>query len=536
MRFTTGSSAALVAALNVALMAAWPVGATVAVPAASTAAPTCQGLPATIVGTAGDDDLTGTSGSDVIVGGAGADTIDARGGDDVVCGGADGDDLRGGAGDDALDAGSPDQDPGSVDLLDGGPDDDTLRGNVETFADYRDATAGVRVDLGAGRATGMGTDMLIGVPDLYGSPFADVLVGNAGANEIRGGEGADEIRGLAGHDDLYTNAYLGDDGAADRLFAGPNAASDANEGDVAVLDGGGGRVQMSSGFNIVDGETDAGTVIVGGPGTDYIRPEGSFTAYGGDGTDDIFGGYDDDEVIAGYGQAGDDQVAGHGRLIGGQGDDTLSPRFVAGAAAGADGGPGRDTLEVGWPGSRLDVRMAPLRYRLDLADWRRPAWSSIEKYGWGLPATTTITGSPRDDIPIDAQYSFVEESLTVRMGGGDDRIAVRARTWDIDLGSGDDTLAAIFGDGPVRGGAGDDRMRFLRLRAGQGATFDGGAGDDELIGDDGRDRLAGGDGNDVMRGEDAADRLYGGPGIDSAYGGAGNDRCRAERRTACEAR
>ncbi len=85
--------------------------AALAVPAvpSSAAEATCEGQPATIVGTEGADDLVGTSGPDVIVGLGGDDRIDALAGEDVVCGGA-GDDtilggrrvdrLVGGAGDD----------------------------------------------------------------------------------------------------------------------------------------------------------------------------------------------------------------------------------------------------------------------------------------------------------------------------------------------------------------------------------------------------------------------------------------------------
>jgi hypothetical protein len=51
----------------------------------------CDGLPATIVGTSGDDNLTGTAGDDVIVGLAGNDVIQGLAGNDRICGG-DGDD------------------------------------------------------------------------------------------------------------------------------------------------------------------------------------------------------------------------------------------------------------------------------------------------------------------------------------------------------------------------------------------------------------------------------------------------------------
>ena len=92
--------------------------------------PACQGRPATVVGTPGDDRLAGTPGADVIVGLDGDDKISARGGNDLVCAG-DGDDkvvggggkdvLRGEAGDDRLAGGS------GRDRLVGGPGRDRVR-------------------------------------------------------------------------------------------------------------------------------------------------------------------------------------------------------------------------------------------------------------------------------------------------------------------------------------------------------------------------------------------------------------------------
>ncbi len=66
----------------------------------------CDGVAATIVGSAGDDDLVGTPGDDVIVGLGGDDRIDGRAGNDLICGGAGRDVLIGGRGDDAISGGA----------------------------------------------------------------------------------------------------------------------------------------------------------------------------------------------------------------------------------------------------------------------------------------------------------------------------------------------------------------------------------------------------------------------------------------------
>lgn len=84
--------------------------------------PKCMGEPATIVGTAGDDQLSGTAGDDVIVGRGGNDTIYGRGGDDIICAGPGDDTVYGGTGNDILLGAS------GNDTLEGNAGDDILKG------------------------------------------------------------------------------------------------------------------------------------------------------------------------------------------------------------------------------------------------------------------------------------------------------------------------------------------------------------------------------------------------------------------------
>jgi hypothetical protein len=84
--------------------------------------PVCFGRAATMVGTAGPDNLVGTAGPDVILGMGGDDTISGLGGDDRLCGGGGADVLLGGDGDDRLRGGVGD------DRLEGGPGADILKG------------------------------------------------------------------------------------------------------------------------------------------------------------------------------------------------------------------------------------------------------------------------------------------------------------------------------------------------------------------------------------------------------------------------
>jgi hypothetical protein len=91
--------------------------------------PTCNGRPATIVGTPGNDGLFGTRGDDVIVGLGGNDQIYGNGGNDTICGGDGKDVIWGGTGNDWIDGGPGDDriiGIGGTDTLLGGPGSDRL--------------------------------------------------------------------------------------------------------------------------------------------------------------------------------------------------------------------------------------------------------------------------------------------------------------------------------------------------------------------------------------------------------------------------
>jgi Ca2+-binding RTX toxin-like protein len=83
---------------------------------------TCRGLPATIVGTNGNDVRTGSQGRDVMLGLGGNDTLRGLAGNDVICGAKGNDALNGGKGQDTL-LGQK-----GNDKLKGGPGNDKLSG------------------------------------------------------------------------------------------------------------------------------------------------------------------------------------------------------------------------------------------------------------------------------------------------------------------------------------------------------------------------------------------------------------------------
>ncbi|HEY8357614.1 MAG TPA: hypothetical protein VIL30_09155, partial [Ramlibacter sp.] len=202
-----------------------------------------------LVGTAYDDELTGSGGANRLLGGSGADIIDGGTGVDTMEGGAGSDryhvrdagdlaieadaniatggtdrvfswarsytlgsgienarastagaaDLVGNAADNILYAGA------GGNLLDGGGGIDTVSYAYGLAA----GKSGVAVSLATGGAQatgGSGTDTLLRVEHLVGSRGNDRLVGNAGANDLSGGDGNDSLDGGAGSDRMKGGA------------------------------------------------------------------------------------------------------------------------------------------------------------------------------------------------------------------------------------------------------------------------------------------------------------------------------------------
>jgi Ca2+-binding RTX toxin-like protein len=211
--------------------------------------------PCTISGTSAGETLRGTGGADVICAGGGNDTILGQGGNDTIIGGSgvdtasysespaavvanlttgeasgqgedtllevenlvgsrfddklDGDAgvnrLNGGFGNDGVwgQTGNDQLQGGDgADLLGGGVGNDNVNGNAGDDTVHFGRAAAVVVDLTAGTSTGEGSDRVIGIENITGSPGADRLRGTGAANRIGGAGGNDVIFGLAGNDQL----------------------------------------------------------------------------------------------------------------------------------------------------------------------------------------------------------------------------------------------------------------------------------------------------------------------------------------------
>jgi Ca2+-binding RTX toxin-like protein len=99
------------------------------------------------------------------------------------------------------------------DTIRGSLGNDTVNGGVGTdSANYSTSTTGMRASLVTNFATGQGSDVLLGIENLAGSPYGDLLIGSALANFLAGTGGADTVYGGSAND-----AVVGG-GGPDKLF------------------------------------------------------------------------------------------------------------------------------------------------------------------------------------------------------------------------------------------------------------------------------------------------------------------------------
>ena len=162
-------------------------------------------------------------------------------------------------------------------LFRGDDGNDTIDGGagVDT-ADYRGTDAGVTVNLAAGTASGdAGSDTLVGIENVRGSTYADVIIGDAGDNVIRGREGNDTLEGGAGFDvaeytqatgamvvNLATGTVSGPDGA-DTLSAFEGVSGSAY-GDTLTGSAGDNTLQGNAGDDRLEGGAGVDTAVYEG--------------------------------------------------------------------------------------------------------------------------------------------------------------------------------------------------------------------------------------------------------------------------------
>ena len=448
---------------------------------------------------------------------------------------------------------------GGADLVDG-------RGGFD-LVDYVDAPLGVVVDLTAGQAQdGFGfTDTLLAIEAAAGSPFADILMGDAGANWFIPRGGADLVDGRGGVD---TVVYLNAPGAmlvdlALGTASGDGAGTDQLAGIEAVVgsvfaDTLRGNAEANSlygwlGDDVLDGST-GDDLLDGGAGMDTVDYRGAAgrvvvdlslagpQATLGSGNDTLI------SIESVIGTALNDTVTGNAaanRLFGGDGND-----FLNGVDGDdwVDGGAGNDTLYGGAGNDTASFLLAtgPVTVSLQMQGTRQDTLSAGQDF---LSGFENLSGGGGADTLIGNDGANVLDGFfgndTLQGGGGNDTL------------NGGFLLAPETPGGPVPGdddildgGAGEDTVTYAdlgpqtafpglgaALAAGvrvslllQGAAQDTiGAGSDTLIGIEHlsgsrhADTLIGDAASNVLRGGDGDDILEGGGGDDLLDGGAGVD-------------
>lgn len=430
----------------------------------------------------GADSLFGDAGNDTMRGGFGNDTILGGDGNDTIDGGNDNDSIFGGAGFDTIQGGF------GSNYLDGGDGSDILL--------YSFATSGISLNLQTGTATGISISDTLAVGSfetIYGTAFADTIIGSSGNETIYVTGGNDSVDLSAGNDTLYVQNL------------GNYALTGGDGNDLLNIS----TVFNTPAFNI---NTTAGTLSYGAGSMSISGFERIFT---GNGSDYVLGSAIDEYFATGSGNDSVNGSAGNDTIRGGAGADSLS------------GGDGIDTVEYTASATGVTVRL------------NTSINSGGDAAGDILSGFENIFGSSFNDNLIGDESSNTLAGLngndTLQGGAGADTLhgssgidtanyATSASSIAVDLGAntalgGDaegDTLIDIEN---VNGTAYGDALTGSALAN----LLWGNAGNDTLSGNADNDSLSGGEGNDLLNGDAGNDWLTAGTGNDTLAGGLGND-------------
>ncbi|MCW3847962.1 Ig-like domain-containing protein [Sphingomonas sp. LB-2] len=419
-----------------------------------------SGPGATINGTAGNDNITGTARPETILAGDGNDMITGSGG---------------------------------ADFIDGGTGINRIS--------YLTSLTAVTIDFSTSSGTGGDAegDTWINIQQAFGSNFNDTLLGSSGDDRFVGADGNDWLEGKAGADLLFgqngIDTMLGGDGD-DTIYASVTAGGVVDD----VIDGGSGvdTLWLNQTVNGVTVNLATATNIAG---IEHLRGSTYADTLTGDSyANQIYGDAGDDTLKGGFGGdllSGD---AGNDTLDGGDGNDTINggsenDRLLGSADADTyDGGTGTDTLDFALSAAAVKVNLSVAAVNGVAAG--RGAGGDAEGDTYAAGTIENIAGSAGND-----ELTGSTAANQLRGGAGVDTIRGDA---------GDDDLGGEAGADLIYGDAGNDLLS-------------GGTENDTLYGGTENDTLNGDDGNDTLYGEAGTDTLGGGLGNDTLDGGAGND-------------
>ncbi|WP_144392159.1 calcium-binding protein [Pleionea sediminis] len=372
----------------------------------------------------------------------------------------------------------------------------------------------------------------------------DRLIGGNVDDKIWGGSGNDYLAGRSGDDNLVGDAgsdYLDGGDGADMLKDGDHFIKDMIWRNEGVQDD---EIPYTTReeFNAIAAYRHDRDTLIGGIGDDDLRASrGDDYLNGGEGEDRLIGGAHNDRLEGG---AGDDVILA---------DGMWSVRYVMDWSDDD-----KVLIQNREPGNGNWNLIPYIENAKEHAGDDTINGGDGDDYIVGGAGNDVIYGGDgKDQILADGNYDAEAKETTIEVeeqfngddivyaGAGDDKVIGYGGDDTIDGGADNDELIGDHEDMPeelhgkdiIKGGAGDDKIRGNgeddRLYGGAGKDIIGGdkgndylegnEGDDELQGGEGDDRLLGNADNDVLFGEKGNDYLDGGSGDDKLVGGEGKD-------------
>lgn len=402
-----------------------------------------------------------------------------------------------------------------------------------------------------------------------------ITIKSAATTTLNGGIGNDTIKGAPngmntingnGGTDLLTGGKLGDTISTGATSVNSMVKAGAGN-DILTINGIGTKYFGESGEDAV---TITGNNSIGdlGKGNDFAEViSGAHTVMGGADNDNLLSqatSADPNAVVKLFGGAGNDLLSSTSALVHELSGEGGNDRLFGGSAAdilhgGAgndehDGGAGDDTIDGG--GGKFDV----LNYDhsttgdsfIVTINGTQATTNSTDPLNPGTDLFTKIfsfvfTGNGFDNV-VDASAAPFETFLDG--GDGADTLTGGSRPSQLRGGDGDDTLTggtggaiinenipfnapasvaltntSFNGNGldtllNITGGSfnslgGNRTLDFSGFTGRQGVIFNGGGGDEVIMGTTGKDLLFGGGGNDTLIGNGGGDFISGGSGINT---------------------
>jgi Ca2+-binding RTX toxin-like protein len=458
--------------------------------------------------------IIGTSGNNVLTGGGEEDTIQGLAGNDTLNGGGGVDTLIGGVGNDTYIV----DDVRDIVIEAAGQGTDSVQSSVSYSL-----SADVEYLTLTGTASSNAT----------GNALSNIMTSNTGDNILDGGSGNDTLNAGAGNDTLLGG--VGDDtlngGAGNDIMSGGlgndiyvvDAASDV----VTELAGQGTDTVQSAISHTLGADLEnltlTGTAAIDGTGNALANTltgnTGNNVLHGGAGNDVLSGGTGNDTLIGGVGNDTLNGGAGNDIMTGGEGNDIYVVEAV-GDVVTELAGQGTDTVQ------------SAISYTLgaDVENLTLTGSSTIN--GVGNALANTLIGNARNNslsggAGDDALYGGVGND-TLSGGTGDDRLDGGSGSDGMTGGEGNDTYVVDSTGDVVKetAGQGTDTVESsisytlgtevenLTLTGSGAINGTGNTLANTLMGNNANNTLSGGAGNDTLEGGGGDDTMIGGTGDD----------------------